>query len=555
MRIEELKIVGYQILRDITIRPGQVLPTPDGRRLPSSIDLLVGVNGTGKTTLLRALAIIFQCLEQDNCIPPFGFAITYFLDEQPQKIFISNLASQTNTLLPLLRFRLGEEPENTVSKIREEYLPRHIIALTSGSEMGWIYNGAETNEADAGILSRDFQPEQTSDFEKLLQAWDLTEVRGVPSELHLAQLHSNPTSRFQLITGNLIPYIVLCGLLSDMCNDSQYLQTMLEAAKIKKLSGFSLQLYLNKDQIAQDHVPFITRLWDCATYIIQTGQNYLLVFLFDDREGAINSPLSTEESQRYNLPKQLLGDAGDGLAFFTEMLPLIVTDEPNNQIIRKVNLFLKSARPLPQTSAEEMSFPEQSSLYLFDWLSDGEQSLLGRLCLLPLLSYTEALVLLDEPEVHFNDFWKRQLLQMLHHSLQQQKPGQRPTSSHILMTTHSSITLSDVANTNIWILERDDDHQSRATQPHLRTLGTDPSDIIVHIFRADSAVGAFSAAYIREQLVAAEKKSPKERLEMLNELLKRVGPGYWRYLIRREILSLEAPQLWNALTAGGETPL
>lgn len=554
MRIEELRIVGYQMLRDITIQPGQVLPTSDGRHLSSSIDLLVGVNGTGKTTLLRALAIIFQCLEQGNRVPPFGFAITYFLDGQPQKIFISNLASQTNTLLPLLRFRLGEEPENTVSKIREEYLPRHIIALTSGSEMGWIYTGAETDEADTGILSRNFQPEQIT-IKDLLQTWNDTEVRGDSSEINLAPFRPNPTGRFQFITVNLIPYIVLCGLLSDMCNDRQYLQTMLEAAQIKKLSGFSLQLTLDKDRIAQDRVPFITRLWDYATYIIQTGQNYLLVFLFDNREGAINPHSPTERPQKYSQPEQLLGGTGDGLAFFTEMLPLIVADEPNSQIIRKVNLFLKSARPLPQTSAEEMHSPEQSALYLFDWLSDGEQSLLGRLCLLPLLSYTEALVLLDEPEVHFNDFWKRQLLQILHHSLQQQKPGQRPTSSHILMTTHSSITLSDVANTNIWILERDDDHQSRASQPHLRTLGTDPSDIIVHIFRADSAVGAFSAAYIREQLVAAEKKPPKERLEILNELLKRVGPGYWRYLIRREILSLEAPQLWNALTAGGETPL
>jgi len=42
-------------------------------------------------------------------------------------------------------------------------------------------------------------------------------------------------------------------------------------------------------------------------------------------------------------------------------------------------------------------------------LSDGERSFLGRLCLMPLLRDSEALVLLDEPEVHFkttgNDTW------------------------------------------------------------------------------------------------------------------------------------------------------
>ncbi len=349
-----------------------------------------------------------------------------------------------------------------------------------------------------------------------------------------------------MITANLIPYVVLCGLLSDMCNDRKYLQHILGAAKIEKLYGFSLHLYLDKGQIAQDLVPFITRLWECATYIIQTGKNYLLVFLFDTQESATKGSSQREWDQKSSQPEQLLGEIGDGLTFFTQMLSLIIVDEPNSQIIRKVNLFLKSARSLPQTSTGEMSHAEQPSLYLFDWLSDGEQSLLGRLCLLPLLSYTEALVLLDEPEVHFNDYWKRQLLQMLNHSLQQHRQGQRPGSSHVIMTTHSSITLSDVANTNIWILERYHDNQSQPTQPLLRTLGTDPSDIIVHVFGAETAVGAFSAAYIREQMTISEKLLPDQRLAMLQDLLKRVGPGYWRYLIRREILSLEAPQLWNS---------
>ncbi|GHO56075.1 AAA family ATPase [Ktedonobacter robiniae] len=551
MRIEELRIVGYQILRDITIHPGKTSQLNGAPGLQSSIDLLVGVNGTGKSTLLRALAIIFQCLEQNNSIPPFGFAIKYMLDEQPKMIFVSNLDDNTDQLTPLLRFRLGDDPEEVVvGKIKEEYLPRHIIALTSGSETGWLYNGETTDETEVGILSRGAQIE---DLESFLQTWDLTEVPGNPLERDRGQVHPNPSSRFQLITANLMPYVVLCGLLSDMCNDSKYLQPILESAKIEKLYGFSLQLYLDKDQIAQDLVPFIAHLWECATYIVRTGKNYLLVFLFDNQVSADATLSPDEENQGQSRPEQLLGETGDGLTFFTQMLPLIIADDPNSQIMRKTNLFLKSARPLPQNSTEEMSPSEQSSLYLFDWLSDGEQSLLGRLCLLPLLSYTEAMVLLDEPEVHFNDYWKRQLLQMLHSSLQQQKPGQRPTSSHILMTTHSSITLSDVANTNIWILERDYDHQSRATQPRLRTLGTDPSDIIIHIFRADSAIGAYSAAYIREQLQASEEFPDDKRIKKLNELLKQVGPGYWRYLIRREILSLEAPQIWNPLDSGEET--
>jgi len=45
---------------------------------------------------------------------------------------------------------------------------------------------------------------------------------------------------------------------------------------------------------------------------------------------------------------------------------------------------------------------------------------LASLCLISFLDESEALILLDEPEVHFNDKWKRQLVFMLNQSLKGQ---------------------------------------------------------------------------------------------------------------------------------------
>ncbi len=194
MRIEELRIVGYQILQDITIQPGKALQTNGITNPSASIDLLVGVNGTGKSTLLRALAIIFQCLEQGT-IPPFGFAITYFVDGLSEEIFVSNLDKNNGNPTTVLRFRQGNDPEKEkeVSKISADYLPRHIIALTSGSEMGWIHNGAKMDEADFGFLPTDSNT-QIDDLESFLQDWDLTEVPGKPLEMNNDQIHPNPSS-------------------------------------------------------------------------------------------------------------------------------------------------------------------------------------------------------------------------------------------------------------------------------------------------------------------------------------------------------------------------
>jgi predicted ATP-binding protein involved in virulence len=135
--------------------------------------------------------------------------------------------------------------------------------------------------------------------------------------------------------------------------------------------------------------------------------------------------------------------------------------------------------------------------------------------------------------VHFNDYWKRQLVRMLSNAL-------RGTPRHVLMTTHSSITLSDVMDENIWILRRENDYTGYADPPNIQTLGADPSDILVQVFGAENAVGARSVDRILQTIRDARKQRYEKRdkvasLAMLKKLRDELGPGYWRYLVRREI--------------------
>jgi predicted ATP-binding protein involved in virulence len=171
-------------------------------------------------------------------------------------------------------------------------------------------------------------------------------------------------------------------------------------------------------------------------------------------------------------------------------------------------------------------------LHLLEWLSDGEQSFLGRLCLFTLLGTTEALILLDEPEVHFNDYWKRQIVYLLDAAL----TGRQ---SHVLITSHSSITLTDVPREDIMILQRDANFTSHASHPGMQTFAADPSDIMVHVFGAPVAAGAQSVARIETALKAEPGQDPSTRREELQKLLDIVGPGYWSYRIRRELLGME----------------
>ena len=166
------------------------------------------------------------------------------------------------------------------------------------------------------------------------------------------------------------------------------------------------------------------------------------------------------------------------------------------------------------------------------WLSDGEQSFLGRMCLFSLLGATEALILLDEPEVHFNDYWKRQIVYLLDEVLQ----GRH---SHVLMATHSSIVLTDVSSEDIIVLNREGPYATQAFNPSIHTFAADPSDILVHVFGAPQAAGEQSVTRIQQVLDGLPDLNPDEQRKQLQELLAVVGLGYWSYRIRRALQDIE----------------
>lgn len=537
MRLQRIYLKEYRVLRDFLIdfdheqemrRQEDILTVSPQKTY--ALDLIVGLNGSGKSTLLLALADLFSQLEIPPYFPPFGFEISYLIEsveEVQTSIFLSNLDPETREIRQdgRLRFRKGETSEVLIDRVDTHFLPRLVIAFTTGSEQEWsLYI---ENRNDARLSETPDRPPHPPEenLEKHLVEWYLRESPGkqVAKEQEEEEPQSSP-SRFLFIRANNLPLVILCGLLVDMnrgghlsdeTNTEQRwarLQKALSESRIQALRGFSLKFRMNRDLVAVDDRAFIESLAELAHHIIQQGSDYLIVF-----------DLAVASAEKF------IELGGDGMQLFRTLVRLTTPRENDEPILREVNLFIERSHTEPYIASAA-----SSPLHLLGWLSDGEKSFLGRLCLLSLLSNNEALILLDEPEVHFNDYWKRQLVAMLDYTLQGQQ-------SHVLMTTHSSITLSDVFNQDIWILKRNNDHTSEVLKPNLSTLGADPSDIIVYVFGAENATGAQSAAYIENEIrriTSAERETHRWKRERLEYLLRQVGPSHWRFLIRRELHSL-----------------
>jgi predicted ATPase len=513
MRLLRLYLGSYRVLRNLDIRFG--LPTNNEAHPPYAssyaLDFLVGVNGTGKSTVLRAIADLMRKLERNEPIPsPFEMEYELGVGDGRRTIRLSNRfqnsdREEANGIGALQTWVNGE-----LRDLSNELLPSRVIAFTTGSEVEW----AETWEREWPTESN---PEALRSLSLHEQA--IRELPGKPTEPEMIRATEGlGASRFLLIRSQWLSLVTLCGLLSDMAAmerpEDRRLYKVLNEASIGAVRGFSLKFRMNQGLTSLDDRFQVSRLARYASRALRLGSDHLLVF---DLTG-----------QDHVISEHILEEFSNSLQLFETLARLATAIDHDQPILQEVNVCLE--RPLPPRRPGVKR--ERPPMHLLTWLSDGEQSFLGRLCLFSLLGATEALILLDEPEVHFNDYWKRQIIYLLDEVLQ----GRH---SHVLMATHSSIVLTDVASEDIIVLSREGPYTTQAFNPSIRTFAADPSDILVHVFGAPQASGQQSMSWLQQIMDGLSGVHPAEQRKRLEALLDVVGPGYWSYRIRRALQDIE----------------
>lgn len=523
MRLLRLYVGDYRVLRDVDIYfdYGE-LRDPYGKY---HLDFLVGVNGTGKSTLLRFLLQLFHALESSSIVEA-PFILEYWLDSQKSRVRISNIHPISKS--PLDRYFVtvtseltGPYPEDEpkdqslVDKIPVKYLPTRIIAYTTGNESEWELKGwADLLDASSVNVLGDFRGNKSA-----IEARTLHEFGGWPTPREENNEAETTSETVRFVRQGHLSLVALTGLLLHQLHRASPLEEVLRHLRIDQLAGFSFQFDLNYATVADRNA--VWKFANFATRAIRSAGRFLLVF-----------DLSTSDCA-----EKLFEDNGGAMPFFER---LVKWSEGASPILSHVNLFFNR---LPNQTEAEFSPPVEEPaamtpppIEMWNWLSDGERSFLGRMCLFLLFGEMESLILLDEPEVHFNDYWKRHIVSMMHEVFEKK---QHPHFNHVLIATHSSISLSDVQREDILVLDREAIFTSRYKKPSINTFGADPSDIIVHVFNAPYSTGAHSVKQVEKWIQNSSEQDLAVRREFLERRLKDVAPGYWSYRIRRALVGLQ----------------
>jgi energy-coupling factor transporter ATP-binding protein EcfA2 len=193
----------------------------------------------------------------------------------------------------------------------------------------------------------------------------------------------------------------------------------------------------------------------------------------------------------------LLGGAKDSSTFdlFTRLLELNRSGLFDDVLLR----LRRHAIPVAVTDAAQRDV----GVMRYEELSDGEQMFMGRMALFHLLSgRQDSLLLLDEPETHFNDLWKRDVVSVVDDALAN-------TSADVLIATHASLMLTDALKEELVVLERTSPEGDagpsesgvRILDAQTHTFGATGDHPLRDVFGAPDTVGK-RASRLLEVLVA-----------------------------------------------------
>lgn len=507
MRVHRLWIREHRVLRELALEFTPIVDAGGGAAESAhTLHLLVGVNGTGKSTVLRALADVFRQIEGGTTEDDLRFSITYELSPGG-RVTIENVDERGESLDSGFRVQIGDG-EFRLEPSVQQFAPDRYVTYTTGDDARW-------SEGTGGAPFR----VSSGAWGKAMEGpyWR-KERSGIPpspevedAELPGGQIH---------IRSQDLPLVTLCGLLEHAARTQEgaasreVLDDVLAELGISHMTAFSLRFYQESGGGTREDRERIAALRAIASRVRVQGASLLLVFDLRERPGDFREKLRTALSRESTL------------GVFQELARYSRPRGEYRPLLQRLDMFFEKA-----ADGEDRA-PE---LHTYDWLSDGERTFLARMCMLSLFGAADALILLDEPEVHFNDYWKRKLVRMLDASLQ----GHR---SHVILTTHSSIVLTDVRKGQILVLRRGPDGYTRDAQnPDVSTFAADPSDVLVQVFGAEQASGDKGVEEVRELLTRLDGAAPAVRLnarerEELRARLERaladLAPGYWRFRVR-----------------------
>jgi predicted ATPase len=505
------------------------------------VTVVIGWNGSGKSNVLEALAIIFRDLITSKRRTPFAYRLQYrmgagdhlrhiFIDSDPDRSgdpiqFFSGNEQEIKSVIKITQNQheqMGYETSSQIfgqpdeiSKFRvhlltflgekSEYLPRYVFSYYSG---------------ESSRMYEIFEPYLKDYYQKLVRSTTDPEPKRlfyalpVHSQFVLLAFLINPTESTKDF------FLKELGINLETGIES----VLFELREPNWNSKEGDERFWFSRGLAQR---FLDRLMDVSLAPITVKRKV---------PKSIWNKNSTENEYKYLYIKDIdslkaLVGGQKSKEFFRDLESTFVSD-----LIEAVHIRVK--------------LEKNDGSVVFRELSEGEQQLLTVLGLLHFTAEDESLFLLDEPDTHLNPRWSVDYISYLKQFIA--SGTRQEETSHILLTTHNPLAIAELDREQVQILrmsKADEQRQIVACYPEMAPRGMGYAAIVASdMFGIASSLDLPTQELLEKQRAFAAKDtlSQNEQLELdsINAQLDRLGfrffhpdDEYSRYLrLRNDLL-------------------
>jgi restriction system-associated AAA family ATPase len=453
-----------------------------------------GLNGSGKSNVLEALAAIFYHLElcvakfkpksfdkyfrREKCSPDV-FELRYLIHIIQEK-------GTTRANVVTISKRENKEPVMLVEEYGRENAQILGISLQPSKHTNEKANGkiylpdivAGYSSGENEILSLPFIKNRLIHFDEYKEA--------VIKNLS----YPGPETSLIYIDSEMSQAVLLSVLLFE---NSETLKPLEKELKIKGLRSFRINL--NKQRLVTDierkiWSPILDQLSDkilklksCSTSWFEDDQLIWMDFY-------INGNSKTTFQQHFKNSFELFSL----FRIFYELNALIVSESIKEEVYSSKGYYTDGKLPVGSPSQNVFHFLDYMILkdvgenepieLLLRNFSDGEHQFLHTMGICLMLKDLNSLLLLDEPETHYNPNWRAKFIDLLNESII--AGGGNNLTKEVILTSHSPFIISDCLPNNVVFFQKDSETNKtkaiKASEKGIKTYGSDVNYIMKNLF-------------------------------------------------------------------------
>ena len=451
----------------ITIGSAKVSPTHQFKNLKNvTIDfdqdhwvtVLIGWNGTGKSNVLEAVAIIFRDLIRKKRRPAFAFVLKYRMGNGDDTLHIEINADPDRAKDPFIIYVATDAEARDVGKLTPFVEGEPEISAQRGKQ---IKLNAFLKE-DARHLPRYVFSYYSGESTRMYEVF-LPYLEDYDNDLRNGK---DPGLKRLFYALPVHSHFVLLAFLIQQSDDVRAF--LLDHLGIDPDEGIESVLFVLRQPPWKSNAPdgdprfwnargivsdFLSRLYDIALAPVEISRR-VAVSLWN-KEKLQFKYLYVKDVDAL---RRLVGSQPPG-EFFRDLESTHVS-----QLIEEVRIRIRLRR--------------YDGSVTFRELSEGERQLLTVLGLLRFTTGDESLFLLDEPDTHLNPRWCVDYLTYLRRFAHQSKGDEQ--SSHIVLTTHNPLAIAELVKEQVQILYREPATRTvRAENPAADPKGMGFSGIVI----------------------------------------------------------------------------